>query len=65
MTVHTRSPSSAAGSIQPVSTPEDAAMKRDREEWDNEGGAVPLTRSGRTRSRPTASRIRRLDGQLA
>jgi hypothetical protein len=42
MTTQITSDSSPAAAF----TPEEVAMKRDREEWDNEGGAVRIRRSG-------------------
>jgi hypothetical protein len=42
MTTHLVSGSSPATAF----TPEEIAMKRDREEWDNEGGAVRVRSDG-------------------
>ena len=42
MTTHLVNASSPAAAF----TPEEIAMKRDREEWDNEGGAVRMRSDG-------------------
>jgi hypothetical protein len=44
---------SSAATAKAAFTPEEIAMKRDREEWDNEGGAVRIRKSNG--SSPSAS----------
>jgi hypothetical protein len=52
-----RSAASAADSGNSVSVREQGTMKREREEWDNEGGAVRLPTHAGTQASPETRKL--------